>query len=272
MASDLTALVETRVWWAMHHYRLPPNHTSHNVMPACALWLMLSGSAKVKTQNLSFQIEAGEAFLSDCRVPRDIYIPQKAEWLTVGLEAPLISRDLLLDVGPPVKWVPSEAHCQGLHFYMSEMVRAFPASGTANLMVEGLARILVGLVLQEQGVHNFGDARGGAPFWLAPVLRCVREKPGVSVADLAREAHFSLAQFRRVFHEWAGMSPHEFLQRERLDRARRLLENTALSIEAIARQTGFSGASPFTRAFRQFTGMTPASYRKDAREAAKHQA
>jgi AraC-like DNA-binding protein len=272
MSSDLTALVETRVRWAMHHYELPPSHDWRNTIPACALWLMLDGSARVATQNRSFEVVKGNAFLSDCRLQREITIPHRAEWLTVGLEAPLLSHDLLLDIGPPVKWNPSEEQRARLQFYMSELVNCFPACGTATLMVEGLARVLVGLILQEYGIHNFGDSRGGAPFWLAAVLRCVREKPGVSVADLAREAHFSLAQFRRVFHEWAGMSPHEFLQRERLDRARRMLENTGLSIEAIARQTGFSGASPFTRAFRQFTGMTPASYRKGTRESAKNQA
>ncbi len=272
MASDLTALVETRVRWAMHHHALPPEHEWGSTVPACALWLLLEGSARVTTQNLTFEVSRGEAFLSDCRVMRKIVIPQRAEWLTVGLEAPLMGRDLLLDIGPPVKWNPDEQQRERQRFYMSELVDCFPACGTANLMVEGLARVLVGLVLQGHGIHNFGDSRGGAPFWLAAVLRCVREKPGVSVADLAREAHFSLAQFRRVFHEWAGMSPHEFLQRERLERARRLLENTGLSIEAVARQTGFSGASPFTRAFRQFAGMTPATYRKNTREAAKHQA
>lgn len=272
MPSDITALVETHVSWAMHHYEMPYSHDWRNPMPACALWLLLDGNVRMTTQNITLEVSPGEALLSDCRVRRDIVIPHRAEWLTVGLDAPLLGRDLLLDIGPPVKWNLTEEQRENLQFYMSALVKCFPACGTANLIVEGLARVIVGLILQQHGIQNFGDSLGGSPFWLASVLRCVREKPGASVADLAHEAHFSLAQFRRVFHEWAGMSPHEFLQRERLERARRMLENTGLSIDAIARQTGFSGASPFTRAFRQFAGMTPATYRKDAREAARHQA
>jgi AraC-like DNA-binding protein len=272
MPSDLTSLIETRVRWAMHHYQLPPEHDWRNVSPACALWLMLNGEVQVATQGRKFQVVSGEAFLSDCRVRRDIIIPHQAEWLTVGLEAPLLGRDLLQNIGPPVHWIPKEHEREALRFYMSELVAYHPACGTAQLQVEGLARVLIGLVLNAHGIHNFGESQGGSPLWLADVLRLVRSNPGASVADLAREAHFSLAQFRRVFHEWAGMSPHEFLQRERLNHARRLLENTSLSVEAIARQTGFSGASPFTRAFRQFVGMTPAACRAGEREALKNQA
>ena len=130
---------------------------------------------------------------------------------------------------------------------------------------------MIGLVLNAHGIHNFGETQSGSPLWLADVLRLVRANPGASVGDLAREAHFSLAQFRRVFHEWAGISLHEFLQRERLNYARCLLESTGLSVEAIARKTGFSGASPFTRAFRQFAGMTPAAYRTGSRDVLKNQ-
>ena len=271
MPCDLTSLIETRVRWAMHHYELPPGHSWRNHSPACALWLMLDGEVQVVTQERKFYVAAGEAFLSDCRVRRDITIPRCAEWLTVGLEAPLLGRDLLQNIGPPVQWFPVDKERVALRFYMSELVACYPAQGTAQLQVEGLARVLIGLVLNAHGIQNFGESQGGSPLWLADVLRLVRAQPGASVADMAREAHFSLAQFRRVFHEWAEMSPHEFLQRERLNHARHLLENTGLSVEAIARQTGFSGASPFTRAFRQFVGMTPAAYRANARDSLKHQ-
>ena len=95
MPSDLTSLIETRVRWAMHHHNLPPGHSWRNYSPACALWFMLNGEVQVETQERKFIVTCGEAFLSDCRVRRDITIPQRAEWLTVGLEAPLLGRDLL---------------------------------------------------------------------------------------------------------------------------------------------------------------------------------
>ncbi len=272
MPSDLTSLIETHVWWAMHHYKLPLGHTAVSARSACALWLMLDGEAEVTSQGHTLHVTSGDACLTDCRVRRDIEIAHHAEWLTVGLEAPLLGRDLLQSIGPPVQWTPSEKEREALHFYMMALVDCYPACGTAQLQVEGLARVLTGLVLNAHGIHNFGETQAGAPFWLEAVLRYVREKPGASVADLAREAHFSLAQFRRVFHDWAGISPHEFLQRERLERARRLLENSGLSVESIARETGFSGASPFTRAFRQYMSVTPAMYRTNNREALKNQA
>lgn len=272
MPSDLTLLVETHVAWSMHHCHLPVSPTWRRPVPACALWLVLDGSAKVTSAEREWTVQSGEAFLCDCRLPRQIVIPQSAEWLTVGLVAPLLGRDLIQSIGLPILWQPGEEERRQLQFFMSELVRLHPSTDTAHLIEEGLTRALVGVVLKAHNILDFGAIKGGAPPWLANVLRFARENPGASVADLAREAHFSAAQFRRVFHEWADMSPHEFLQRERIERSRRLLENTNLPVDAIARQMGFSGASPFTRIFRQFSGLTPAAYRTSARSALKNQA
>jgi AraC family transcriptional activator FtrA len=57
------------------------------------------------------------------------------------------------------------------------------------------------------------------------------------------------------------LSPGAWLIGERLKRARDLLEDTTLSIDAVAREVGFGGAINLRKHFRRTLGLSPAIYR-----------
>lgn len=82
------------------------------------------------------------------------------------------------------------------------------------------------------------------------------------IADLARIAAMSERTFLRRFQATTGMTPADWLTRVRVDRARELLESTALSIEYIAAQTGLGMATTMRHHFRQKVGVSPSEYRK----------
>jgi AraC-like DNA-binding protein len=215
----------------------------------------------------------GAAFLANWRQERDIWLYEGAEWLTVGLQAHLLGRDLLPLIGLPVLWTPEIESRASFEFCLRELARLHPCEGALALVCDGLSRVLTGLVLSAHNVSNVTPGgQGSAPSWLGRVQRMAKDNPGVSVAQLAREAGFSPAQFRRVFHDWAKMSPHEFLQRERLELASKLLDSTNFSVEEIARRCGFSNASTFARTFRAFANFSPAAYRLAVRHMAQEQA
>jgi AraC-like DNA-binding protein len=70
-----------------------------------------------------------------------------------------------------------------------------------------------------------------------------------------------------VFRHHVGCSIGEYLRRRRIRRAERLLAEPAMSVAAIALETGFCDQSHFTRVFKRATGMTPGAYRRLARRA-----
>ena len=100
-----------------------------------------------------------------------------------------------------------------------------------------------------------------SPQWLQNTLKRIRENPAVSVHDLAQAAGFSPAHFRRLFHQEVGQSPHDFLQHQRLELAKKLLETTNLSIPTIAAQSGFSSIPHFTQWWKSICGTPPHQYR-----------
>lgn len=83
-----------------------------------------------------------------------------------------------------------------------------------------------------------------------------------TVAALARRAAMSERTFARRFVAETGTTPHRWLSTQRVLHARALLEETALGVEAIARQCGFGNAALLRHHFHKIIGVAPADYRK----------
>lgn len=90
------------------------------------------------------------------------------------------------------------------------------------------------------------------------------------IRRMADEAHVSVRSLHRHIREATGTSPGEWLQNERLARARELLEETALSVSAIATYTGLGTATNFRNHFRANAGLSPTAYRSRFRDIGLH--
>lgn len=90
---------------------------------------------------------------------------------------------------------------------------------------------------------------------------CGRE---LSLAEIADAAYLSEFHFARLFKKITGATPHAYLASLRLERARRLLAETDLSISEIGARVGYTSQSHFTKVFRAATGLTPKSFREAA--------
>jgi transcriptional regulator GlxA family with amidase domain len=84
----------------------------------------------------------------------------------------------------------------------------------------------------------------------------------ITLSDIAQQAHTSSRTLSRRFREQIGLTPLQWLLRQRIARAQRLLETTDLSIEQIAFRAGFGGAAGMRRHFTRLAGTTPATYRR----------
>lgn len=83
----------------------------------------------------------------------------------------------------------------------------------------------------------------------------------ISMDHLAEHVCLSKYHFIRRFSSSTGLTPGAYLTRVRTEKAMELLRGTALSIEVIAEQVGYSSGSYFIKAFRSITGFTPGEFR-----------
>jgi AraC-like DNA-binding protein len=82
------------------------------------------------------------------------------------------------------------------------------------------------------------------------------------LAELASRFGISVSTLNRMFKDEAGMTAHQWIILERLDRARRLLTGTSQRVNEIAREVGIESVHYFSRQFKQHFGVTPLAYRR----------
>lgn len=83
----------------------------------------------------------------------------------------------------------------------------------------------------------------------------------LSLAELAELARMSVRHFCRAFRASMGCSPHQYLLRQRVERAKSLIAMREMTLCDIAQAAGFTDQSQLTRTFRKQMGITPAGYR-----------
>jgi transcriptional regulator GlxA family with amidase domain len=83
-----------------------------------------------------------------------------------------------------------------------------------------------------------------------------------TVESMARRAHMSPRHFARAFRAETGLTPGRYVERVRLEAARRLLEDSAEPIASVAIACGFGTAETMRRAFLRTLDVGPAEYRR----------
>lgn len=99
---------------------------------------------------------------------------------------------------------------------------------------------------------------------IEPALSYVYEhyKEDIHISDLARSCSMSESYFRKVFLRIMGQSPLDYVNAYRIHRAMNLLRTTGDSIQSVAARAGFSSIAAFNRNFKQFSGMSPSTWRR----------
>jgi AraC family transcriptional regulator len=135
-------------------------------------------------------------------------------------------------------------------------------SGLPHDLTDSLVRRLAGMVdcLHRPTSDAEADpAGGGLALMVSDAVRERLPQP-LRVRDLARMVGMSEAHFSRRFRRSAGMSPHEFVLRSRIEWARHLLAG-GVPPAAVAAECGFADQSHLTRLFAMSLGVTPGSLR-----------
>jgi AraC family transcriptional activator FtrA len=176
-----------------------------------------------------------------------------------------------IEVDPDVLYVDegslltSAGSAAGIDLGLHLITRDFGA-GVANVV----ARRLVVPPHREGGQQQFIDAPIAPDLEevaLARVQDLVRARLAKdhTVESMARLAKMSERTFARRFKSKTGITPHRWLQNERVRRVQELLETTTLPLESIATRVGFADAQILRLHFKRTVGAPPMAYRKSFR-------
>ncbi|MBS4727458.1 helix-turn-helix transcriptional regulator [Mycobacterium sp. SM1] len=135
-----------------------------------------------------------------------------------------------------------------------------------QLLVDSLSVQLCVHILRRHADVIFRDAAGHDGLTFAQqrtVYDYIQEhlSEAITLDDLAASVALSRYHFARRFRQSTGTSPHDFVLRQRVERAKILLARTGDPLAHIATRCGFADQSHLTRVFSKYVSVTPGRYR-----------
>jgi len=139
---------------------------------------------------------------------------------------------------------------------------------TGRLYGESLATALVMRLIQNYSAYKpqiLANSNGLTKYQLHQVIDYINThlEQNISLTQLAKVATISQSHFARLFKQSMGMTPHQYLIQQRVERAKMLLYKRQVPIADIALQCGFANQTHLTKRFRQLIGITPKAYQKE---------
>ena len=147
----------------------------------------------------------------------------------------------------------------------AEMVAGFP-SGRLFLdsLEQAIAVALVnGHAVRHHAVQIYRGGLGAARLRRIKELVHAKMEDDLSLDEMALSVGLSTAHFARMFRKSTGETPHQFVLRQRIERAKTMLRARDARVLDVAVASGFKTQQHFAQVFRDICGITPTQYRQD---------
>lgn len=129
-------------------------------------------------------------------------------------------------------------------------------------ILAGIVNLLLGFAYSENRQTSFRDRHIDSQISQAKILMQENIEQNLPGKVIAQQIGMGYSWFRRVFKEYTGFSPNQYMQELKISKSKELLTNTDLNSQQIAYTVGFETPSYFNIVFKKKTGMTPSKYRE----------
>ncbi|MBN1553275.1 MAG: helix-turn-helix transcriptional regulator [Phycisphaerae bacterium] len=229
------------------------------------LYWLTTGRASVEHHNRQWHLQKGHLHVIPANVPYRLHCPHRATIEYVHFTAVLWGNlDLFEFLGGPYDLKPDRL--EKVRNQVRRLREVFQNGPSDSLEIPGLLLQLLA-PFQAAGEPHERRERTRDIRRFESVFQCIEAglHHPLRLADLARKANLEPTYFSHVFAKRFGLSPIRYVLRRRVERARDILWNTDATLEATARQLGFTDAFHLSRTFKSITGMSPRQFRQQNR-------
>jgi AraC-like DNA-binding protein len=249
-------------FWETHNYELLREKT---LLHVCAC--VYEGRGTLELGGQRYALSPGSVFLIK---------PGEMMRITTSVEHTLCFNAIHFQYGI-VRWEGTEIHSElgtsrppfsisqghNLPYLLESFLEAYSNWSDKHVGYEWRVKLIL-LQLVQQLASAGEQAEGPSAAKAAHVaIEYMKSHYRKSVSREMLAAHVSLSPgyFSSVFKAYTGLSPVQYLNKIRLDKAKQLLKGSVLPIQQVAEEAGFSDSFYFTRLFSRETGMSPREYR-----------
>lgn len=253
---------------------LPPGETPEYALDEFVLTINLGSGFQVERildrQSQTGFMSTGAVALCPQRTPQAIRWGQDVHILLLKLESELLSRHAmeLLDTHQ-VELIPhlivqdQLIHQVGLG--LQQQLQTNRAH--SRLYAESAAAFLTVHLLQTYSTQTLSirEYEGGLSNQkLRQAIAYIQDHLAQEISLDAIAAHLSMSRYHfcRLFKQSTGLSPHQYVIQQRVERAKQLLQQGGMTIGEVAIACGFTHQSHLNRHFKRLTGVTPKTLHK----------
>ena len=149
-------------------------------------------------------------------------------------------------------------------FYYMEYTTNLNNVLIANTMSELLTELYINYINK-----NSGDPRDefySHPKWFTDTINYIEKNYAscVNIKEIADKMFINKSKFFKIFKEYTGLTPYQYITKVRMTHARQLLCDTDLQIKTIAITVGYNSTNHFISHFKEYYQITPSEYKKSA--------
>lgn len=213
------------------------------------------------TMNTSVPITGNESGIIDCHKPHQYYSDTDTEFLWFHFDgadsAALCSHILQGKLAALCTNMPSRASDE-----LKEMLSSFSFNSVSESFNSSIIYNLLCSFLSP--ASEIPASESSLNILMRDTKNYILEhlSENLSIPELAANNNLSTSHFTRLFKQYTGFSPYDYVLTMRLDRAKCLLYNSSLSILEIAYAVGFNSEANFIYFFHKDTGYSPLKFRK----------
>lgn len=248
---------------AGHFYCDSEYHLARDNYSSILILHVIKGSFSFRNgQDDFFTALEGETVILDCFEPHEYFTKDNLESLWLHING-ANSRELCSELTENAGNIISRENCESVKTKISEIfekIRNNKGFSEENLTVEVYALLME--LFNVASTKHSSDGYHGNMIEALKVYISAHLEEKITVAGLSEIAHMSPTHFSRVFRQYTGFSPYDYVINARLNKAKELLLKTDMSVAQIAYATGFNSQANFVYCFTDSMGVSPGKFRK----------
>ena len=236
----------------------------HKWGPGCrniySLHYILSGRGYVRTGGQTFVLDSGQSFLIFPGEEYYYYPDKNNPWEYIWVDFYGKEADRLIGLTAFTKSCPVMEKKENMESFFAVSVHAKDRitkeeQETANLH----------LLLTKYFRENLSGEAGNVKEYIQLAKEYIGNyfwRSDLTVPEIAAQLHIDRTYLYRLFKEKIGLSPSQYIENLRIERACVLLERTDMLIQSVAGSVGYEDALYFSKIFKKIKGISPKDYRK----------
>lgn len=148
-----------------------------------------------------------------------------------------------------------------VELYRQAIQHAIEQKSGFQQILAGIVNHLLGLAYSIDKNYAFEGSESRNQIDKAKVIILENYKE-IKPKEIAEKLNMSYSNFRKIFKEYTGFAPSQYIQELKIQKSKELLTNTMVPVKEIAYLMGFENQEYFFTAFKKKTQTTPVEYRK----------